>query len=231
MGTFTTGDVDRLVRDTLDAVRALERADTPSIRRIRRQLSARIRAAEPPEVLALAYGLIRAGLDWVGWELVSADRHTLERLTIRDLRALGSGIASWGQADAFGTIIAGPAWLGGQVSDDDVEEWARSGDRWWRRISLVATTVLNTKSRGGSGDTRRTLRIADMLAPDDDDMVVKALSWALRALAPQDPEAVRGYLQANETILAARVKREVRNKLETGRKTRTPAGHHSPAAT
>lgn len=49
-------------------------------------------------------------------------------------------------------------------------------------------------------------------------MVVKALSWALRALAPWDPVAVSDFLEANDTRLAARVRREVRTKLATGRK-------------
>jgi 3-methyladenine DNA glycosylase AlkD len=53
-------------------------------------------------------------------------------------------------------------------------------------------------------------------------MVVKALSWALRALVPHDPEAVSEFLEANEDILAARVKREVRNKLTTGLKNPQP---------
>jgi 3-methyladenine DNA glycosylase AlkD len=53
---------------------------------------------------------------------------------------------------------------------------------------------------------------------DPDDMVVKALSWALRELVVHDPEAVCGFLEEHEDRLAARVKREVRNKLTTGLK-------------
>jgi hypothetical protein len=49
-------------------------------------------------------------------------------------------------------------------------------------------------------------------------MVGKGLSWALRALVAHDPRAVRGFLAKHDDVLAARVKREVRNKLETGRK-------------
>jgi 3-methyladenine DNA glycosylase AlkD len=49
-------------------------------------------------------------------------------------------------------------------------------------------------------------------------MVVKALSWALRELVPHDPEAVQGFLAVYEERLAARVKREVGNKLTTGLK-------------
>jgi 3-methyladenine DNA glycosylase AlkD len=57
-----------------------------------------------------------------------------------------------------------------------------------------------------------------MLVDDHDDMVVKALSWALRELTVHEPGAVRKFLSRNEHVLAATVKREVRNKLETGLK-------------
>ena len=53
---------------------------------------------------------------------------------------------------------------------------------------------------------------------DRDDMVVKAMSWALRELIPHDRLAVETFLEKHEDVLASRVKREVRNKLETGLK-------------
>ena len=62
------------------------------------------------------------------------------------------------------------------------------------------------------------LAVCEMLTDDRDDMVVKAMSWALRELASWDPSAVEGFLSDNEDHLAARVKREVRNKLRTGLK-------------
>jgi 3-methyladenine DNA glycosylase AlkD len=49
-------------------------------------------------------------------------------------------------------------------------------------------------------------------------MVEKALSWALRILAVRDADVVTAFVAENETVLAARVKREVRNKLSSGRK-------------
>jgi 3-methyladenine DNA glycosylase AlkD len=98
-----------------------------------------------------------------------------------------------------------------------VQRWAASPDRWWRRAALVSTVPLNLRSRGGVGDAGRTLEVCRRLAGDGDDLVVKALSWALRELVVWDPEAVRRFLDAHE-VLAARVRREVRSKLETGRK-------------
>jgi 3-methyladenine DNA glycosylase AlkD len=74
------------------------------------------------------------------------------------------------------------------------------------------------KSSGGTGDTDRTLAICRILVDDHDDMIVKALSWALRALVSHDPAAVQEFLTVYEERLAARVKREVKSKLTTGLK-------------
>ncbi len=57
-----------------------------------------------------------------------------------------------------------------------------------------------------------------MLAGDNEDMVVKALSWALRELVYFDRLAVTGFLRDYDPVLAGRVKREVGSKLSTGLK-------------
>jgi 3-methyladenine DNA glycosylase AlkD len=65
-----------------------------------------------------------------------------------------------------------------------------------------------------------------MLLRDRDDMVVKALSWSLRELSKRDRRAVELFIDRYEKELHPRVKREVRNKLETGlknpRRSQTP---------
>ena len=91
----------------------------------------------------------------------------------------------------------------------------------WRRAALVATVPLNAKSRGATsatGDAIRTLAVCTRLLDDRDDMVVKAMSWALRELAKRNRRAVRTFLSAHGERLSARVRREVTNKLTTGRK-------------
>jgi 3-methyladenine DNA glycosylase AlkD len=95
--------------------------------------------------------------------------------------------------------------------------WARSRDRWWRRAALVCTTRLNV--RGSCGDARRTLDVCGTLVDDRDEMVVKAMSWALRALAARDAESVAAFTERYRLRLAPRVVREVTNKLRTGVKT------------
>ena len=103
-------------------------------------------------------------------------------------------------------------------NDELFYKWAHSPDLWWRRASLVSTVAFNMRAQGGKGDVRRTLDICKLLAADHEDMVVKALSWALRELVYFDREAVEGFMREHEKVLASRVKREVGSKLRTGLK-------------
>ncbi len=138
------------------------------------------------------------------------------------LEPLGNRMDSWGLVDAF-AALAGPAWREGQLSDERVMTWTRSEKRWWRRAALVSTVFLNRQTLGGRGDTPRTLAVCGALAGDRDDMVMKGLSWALRDLTKRDRTATERFLKEREGELHARVKREVRNKLETGVKNARPS--------
>jgi len=142
----------------------------------------------------------------------------LRSLKAKSLEDLARGNDTWAEVDTFACYLAGPAWRQRQVSDSVIKRWARSPDRWKRRAAIVSTVALNNKARGGGGDTGRTVMICKMLVGDRDDMVVKALSWALRELSKRDPEAVRKFLQEHDRALAPRVVREVNSKLQTGLK-------------
>jgi 3-methyladenine DNA glycosylase AlkD len=154
----------------------------------------------------------------MAYELITTHREAFRSIGEAEVERLGQGINSWGSVDGFARVLAGPAWLRGQLSDGLIERWAHSEDRWWRRAALVSTVAWNVRSQGGPGDVERTLAVCRLLVDDRDDMVYKALSWALRELVVHDPEAVRGFLGEYEDVLAARVLREVRNKLTTGLK-------------
>ncbi len=127
-----------------------------------------------------------------------------------------SRVASWYAVDAFGTILAGPLWAAGRVPDSLIAAWAGSPDRWLRRLSLVATVGLNGPHKGG--DAGRTLAVCRRLMSDRDDMVEKALSWALRFLSQRDRPAVEAFMAEAGEALPARVRREVGHKLATGLK-------------
>ena len=83
---------------------------------------------------------------------------------------------------------------------------------------MVATVALNVRARGGRGDVARTLELCRRAVADRDEMVIKAVSWALRSLVQWDREAVSRFLTEHDDDLASRIKREVGTKLRTGRK-------------
>ena len=154
---------------------------------------------------------------WAAVTLLRSHPTAFRCVRWRPLEKMGDQMGCWGDVDTF-ACLAGPAWRSGQISDWRVHRWARSRNRWWRRAALVSTVFLNRRSVGGHGDSRRTLAVAELLASDRDDMVVKGMSWALRELIPVDRGAVERFLRKHDDVLAARVKREVRNKLTTGLK-------------
>jgi hypothetical protein len=200
---------------------------TPTLRGVRRLHSRELQQWPGTTVLRLASRLIDAGgcPRWLAYELVHHHAGAMLRLSVAWLNRLGSGLSSWGEVDAFGCYLLGPAWRTGCISDAEIIRWARSKDRWRRRAALVATVALNTAARGGDGDAPRTLRVCALLLDDRDDMVIKALSWALRALAVRKPREAQQFLDAHRQRLAARVQREVRNKLVSGLK--NPRGGRS----
>jgi 3-methyladenine DNA glycosylase AlkD len=194
--------------------------NTPGIRAVRKRISREIAEVDRETVLSVAHELIRTGFfgRFVAYELVQQHAATMKSITPLEVESLGQGLAEWGDVDTFSLFVAGLAWRNQRTSDAVIRRWAKSNDRWWRRAALVSTVALNSAARGGRGDAPRTFAICKMLMRDRDPMVVKALSWALRALIPREPKLVRQFLATNREQLAALIVREVTNKLKTGLK-------------
>jgi 3-methyladenine DNA glycosylase AlkD len=218
-GTDAYNSAERIAAQFDAEICALPVRNTPSARAVRRRYTRAFKNASPAFVLDLARELIGVyGYRSLAYELIRYHREAFRRIGASELEELGQGINSWWTVDGFARTLAGPAWLQGQVSDELIQRWARAEDRWWRRAALVSTVALNVRSRGGKGDTARTLAVCRLLAGDHDPMVAQALSWALRELVVHDAAAARAFLDEYEPALAAQVKREVRNKLATGLK-------------
>ena len=193
-----------------------------SVRLVRRRHDEAFRGLMPDIALEAVRRLLASG-DWrqrvLAFELLAGHAAAFGALTDAAVDTLGEGLADWGSVDLFGVTVAGKAWRKGLVSDGLIVAWAHSADRWKRRLALVSTVPLNSRARGGVGEPERTLMICDILACDHDPTVVKASSWALRELAKRDPASALRFIEERETTLHALVRREVRNKVATGRKT------------
>ncbi len=202
---------------------------TTGLRRFRR-MAQRVLRSEPPRLTVdVAHRLERlssSGSHLVACELLD-DPRIRPVLTAEDISAVAR-LDSWSSVDIFAVYVLGPAWRDGRVDSAFLEEWALHEDRWHRRAALVATVALNCKARGGTGDAQRTVGICRFLIEDRDDMVVKAMSWALRELAKREPEAAEGFLREYGQRLAPRVRREVTRKLTTGTKSGRSTARRTP---
>ena len=217
--TAKLSDPKAIAAEHIAAYRVLPDKTAKHVWVLRREFARSLKGAPPEYVLEVARELFY-NYDNPGHasSLLMLHKEAFQTLGEDEIEEFGQGINSWGTVDTFARCLSGPAWRRGRISDGLVHKWACSEDRWWRRAALVSTVALNVRSQRGCGDVERTLEVCRMLVNDRDDMVVKAVSWALRELVVHDPGAVREFLGEHEDELAARVKREVRNKLRTGLK-------------
>jgi hypothetical protein len=196
---------------------ALPKLDTPAVRAVRKQWSRALKDTDAEAVIEVARLLERSAAQsakWPGYELVRFHPGAFAAVTEAQIVDFAGRIASWYATDAFGTILTGPLWARGRLPDVLIHGWSRADDRWLRRSALVATVGRNA----AQPIPAVTLDICLRLAGDADDMVEKAVSWALRYLAQKEPEVVASFMSEHGEQFRPRVKREVRNKLATGLK-------------
>ena len=67
---------------------------------------------------------------------------------------------------------------------------ARSRRIWDRRIAIVATLSFIRK-----GHLAETLRLAEILLNDQEDLIHKACGWALREVGKRDVTALKAFLR------------------------------------
>jgi 3-methyladenine DNA glycosylase AlkD len=154
----------------------------------------------------------------LAYEFLWKNKNALRSLSYEQILVLGATLDNWASTDAYSTMIAGWHWREGTLPDTQILEWLKSKNHWMRRVAVVCTIPLNLRSKGGTGDPKRTFMVCRKAVNDRDDMVVKALSWALRELSKTAKRAVEDFLMEYSEQLHPRVRREVSAKLETGRK-------------
>ncbi len=124
----------------------------------------------------------------------------------------------WELTDVLGVGVLGP-WvahdpeqranhLHGLVLDEDI---------WSRRLGLVAIVGLH-RTRKEAETLSLALSLIDQVKQEQHPTITKAISWVLRVLSKDYPEQVATYLERNVDSFPRHVIREVKNKLETGRK-------------
>lgn len=186
-----------------------------------KELKVQLSNSSGRERIELAKALARTNIfecQHIAFEFIGRDKKSLKALTENDIDDFFFNMDNWLSVDCFAAYLVGYAWREGIIPTGKVKQYYTSDDFWIRRIALVATVSLNQKARGGKGDAAKTIEMCTLAIHDHSDMINKALSWALRELAKIDKKPVENFINKYEDMLHSRVLKEVKSKLETGRK-------------
>jgi len=177
---------------------------TPEMRQLLKKWWVELESWPPEKLFSLAKELINTRIECtqVAFELLWKDKKALSQLTLIDLEFLGQNMDNWATTDTFFVNLSGWMWRNNQISDTDILKRLKRNNDWWRWAAIVSTVGMNLKKRGGTGDTSRTLMICEKVVNDREDMIVKALSWALRELSKHDKSAVEKFMKKYDEILA-----------------------------
>lgn len=99
---------------------------------------------------------------------------------------------------------------------DNLKKWARSKNRWTRRAS--AATLIIPARRGYF--LRDIFEIANILLPDDDDLIRKACGWMLKAASEAHQKEVFEYVMRNKNQMSRTTLRYAIEKMPQGLKTK-----------
>jgi 3-methyladenine DNA glycosylase AlkD len=103
-------------------------------------------------------------------------------------------INNWDLVDA-----SAPTIVGGHLADKSrkpLDRLAVSKSIWERRISIIATLHFIRQ-----GDFADTLRIAERLLGDREDLIHKAAGWMLREVGKRDQPTLEGFLRQHARIM------------------------------
>jgi 3-methyladenine DNA glycosylase AlkD len=193
----------------------------PDLKALIKALRSKYNSWTSREWIALCKELVKQDIfecQVVAYEMIGRDKKLLNALSYEDLTGLWRNLDNWASVDHFTVGIYGVLWGKGVVKDHHIDKLLHSDNFWDRRVAVVSTVALNLKSRGGTGDTSRTLSVCERVVDERKPMIWKALSWALRELSKRDSESVEDFLGKYESRISKQVLREVRHKLDYGTK-------------
>jgi 3-methyladenine DNA glycosylase AlkD len=101
--------------------------------------------------------------------------------------------ANWATTDSICGALIGPLIVRYPKLGARMRTWARDRNMWVRRASIVG--LIPRARRGESLDL--VYEIARRLHPDQEDLIQKAVGWALREAGKTDMARLERYLRAN----------------------------------
>jgi 3-methyladenine DNA glycosylase AlkD len=220
MAVSNLSGVPSIALEVEERLRSLPRTSMATVRQLRKEYSARLADAPSFVIRELASLLLfQPGLKFrlFAYEILGCHRDALFSIRPADLSQLGTGIDSRASADAFALAIVSPLWRERRIPHELAQHWAKSGSRWWKRITVVsAISQIKRESKALKLDAH-SLRILKIALADRSADVVTGLVAALRPLLRSNFAAVRAFLEnleiANHPALRRMQRRRQPKKL------------------
>jgi len=105
--------------------------------------------------------------------------------------------ANWATTDEMCGVIIGPLLVNHQKLIPGMRTWTTDHNLWVRRASIVG--LLHPLRRGHA--LALVYNIAKALHPNDEDLIHKAVGWALREAGKVDRARLEKYLRANVALM------------------------------
>ena len=220
-------DVDRL-RLSLEAVAEVEQIEpmaaymkhrfeflgvrSPAIRQVVKPFLAAARDATGDQIIGFVdecWDQPEREFQYVGALVLRRSVATLESRHLEDLRRFITTKSWWDTVDSLAAWSVGPLVRANPGLSTTMDEWIESDDIW-----LARTAILHQLAWKADTDGDRLFRYALARAAETEFFIRKAIGWALRQYAREEPERVRACVDANRDRLSGLTSREALKHLE-----------------
>lgn len=140
---------------------------------------------------------------YVGCQMLRKWVAKLEPRHVEDLERFITTKSWWDSVDSLAAWSVGPLVRSNHSLVDVMDQWIKSENMW-----LARTAIIHQLSYKADTDADRLFRYAELRAEDTEFFIRKAIGWALRQYARQNPDEVWSFVAANEDRLSGLTKRE-----------------------
>jgi 3-methyladenine DNA glycosylase AlkD len=184
---------------------------SPERRRLHREALAQLGRPSPDEAVAAAlalWNLPEREFQYAGADILAASATRLGLEALAECERLITTKSWWDTVDGLAGSVAGRIVLAHQDAVTVMERWIDHENMWLRRSANLHQ--LKWKERTGE---ERLFRYCLARAGETEFFIRKAIGWALRQHAKQDPDWVRAFVEAHEADLSPLSRREAMKHL------------------
>lgn len=194
---------------------------TPDIRRLASEYSKQIKLKSDFQAIInyLDESFKRRNLTLValGLEIINKRSALLDRTILANIKKWIPSMSDWAVADGIAITLTSRLLKEGLIEMKDIDFLKKHSNVFGRRIYIVSMVL---PLRSIDCDIRSFLSETENFIPERDKYIYKAISWVLREGTRHFQKEISAFVEKHSWDLHSSVVREVRNKLETGKKNR-----------